>query len=76
MKSGDAPPGIVPRVFAEDGDGYGLAAKCCLCGRRIVQADLCYGHLRSDPPGVTRPLHVKCQREFELFVLALALWPY
>jgi hypothetical protein len=68
-----APPGIVPRVFAEDGGGYAVAAKCCLCGKRIVKRDLCYGRLENDPPGLTRPLHVRCKHEFELFTLALTL---
>jgi hypothetical protein len=66
-------PGIVPRVFAEDGGGYAVAAKCCLCGARIVKRDLCYGHLATDPPGLTRPLHVRCKREFELFTRAMSI---
>jgi hypothetical protein len=65
--------GIVPRVFAEDGAGYAQAARCCLCGIRIVQRDLCYGRLPTDPPGLTRPLHVRCRREFELFTRAMSL---
>lgn len=63
---------IVPRVFNEDGDVDRRPAKCCLCGKRITKATLCYGRLPSDPPELSRPLHVKCRREFELF--ARALW--
>jgi hypothetical protein len=66
-------PGIVPRVFAEDSGGYFKTAKCCLCGDRIVQMDLCYGRMLDDPPSLTRPLHVRCKREFELFTRALGL---
>lgn len=68
-----APLGIVPRVFAEDSGGYYRAAKCCLCGSRIIQRDLCYGRLATDPPGLTRPLHVRCKSEFELLTRALSL---
>jgi hypothetical protein len=71
MHNAKRTPGIVPRVFAEDGGGYAVAAKCCLCGARIVQCDLCYGRLATDPPDLTRPFHVRCRRDFELFTRAL-----
>lgn len=73
MPNAKRTPGIVPRVFAEDGGGYAVAAKCCLCGIRIVQSDLCYGRLPTDPPGLTRPLHVRCKRQFELFTRAMGI---
>jgi hypothetical protein len=73
MSKRAAPPGIVPRVFAEDGGGTYQAAKCCLCGQRIAQRDLSYGWLATDPADVTRPLHVRCQREFLRFTLALGI---
>jgi hypothetical protein len=73
MPKREAPSEIVPRVFAEDGCGYAVAVKCCLCGNRIVQHDLCYGRLATDPPGLTRPLHVRCKREFALFTQSLGL---
>jgi hypothetical protein len=73
MPKRGAPPGIVPRVFAEDGGGYCRAARCCLCGHHIFQSQLCYGRLATDPKGFTRPLHSKCLREFELFTRALNL---
>lgn len=73
MSQRGAPSRIVPRVFAEDGVGYGKAAKCCLCGQRIVQRDLCYGRTPNDPASLTRPLHVRCKREFETFTRALSL---
>lgn len=60
-----APPGIVPLVFAEHGGGNAVPARCCLCGGRIVQKDLCYGRLFTDPPGLSRPLHVGCKPQFE-----------
>jgi hypothetical protein len=73
MSNAKRTPGIVPRVFAEGGGGYAVAARCCLCGKRIVQRDLRYGRLPTDPPGLTRPLHVRCKREFELFTLAMII---
>jgi hypothetical protein len=73
MPEREAPQGIVPLVFAEDSGGYAVAAKCCLCGKRIVQRDLRYARLTTDPPGLTRPLHVRCKREFELFTLAMSI---
>jgi hypothetical protein len=73
MPNAKRTPGIVPRVFAEDGGGHAVAAKCCLCGARIVKRTLCYGRLAMDPPGLTRPLHVKCKREFELWTRALSI---
>lgn len=66
-------PGIVPRVFAEDSGGRTRAARCCLCGQRIVQRDLWYGRLENDPPGLIRPLHVRCRREFQLFARAMCI---
>jgi hypothetical protein len=73
MSKGVAPPGIVPRVFAEDGGGYAVAAKCPLCGERITRRTLSYGRLATDPRGLNRPLHRQCRREFELFTRALDL---
>jgi hypothetical protein len=73
MPNREAPPGIVPRVFAEDGGGYCRPAKCCLCGHSIVQRDLCYGPLPTDPPGLKRPLHARCKVEFALFTWALGI---
>lgn len=73
MLDREAPPRVVPRVFAEDGGGYAVPAKCSLCGIRIAQRDLCYGRLPSDPSGLSRPLHAKCKREYEVFTLALGL---
>lgn len=73
MPNAKRTPGIVPRVFAEDGVGYWQAAKCCLCGDRIAQRDLSYGRIATDPPGLTRPLHTKCWREFGLFARALGI---
>jgi hypothetical protein len=73
MPNADRSPGIVPLVFAEDSGGYCRPAKCCLCGHRIAQRDLCYGRLPTDPPGLTRPLHARCKCEFELFTRALSI---
>jgi hypothetical protein len=73
MPDAERPPGIVPRVFAEDGGGYYRTAKCCLCGERIARPNLCYGRLAGDPPGLSRPLHGRCKREFELFSRALGI---
>jgi hypothetical protein len=73
MPNREAPSRIVPRVFAEDGGGYSRPALCCLCGQVIRKRDLCYSGLPSDPPCMNRPLHVRCQREFDLFVRALGL---
>lgn len=71
MPNAERTLGIVPLVFADDGGGFAMPAKCCLCGERIVQHDLCYGRLATDPPDFTRPLHVNCRAEFELFMRAL-----
>lgn len=73
MSNAERTLGIVPLVFAEDGGGYAVPAKCSLCGIRIAQRDLCYGRLPSDPAGLSRPLHAKCKREYEVFTLALGL---
>jgi hypothetical protein len=70
MSKRAAPPGIVPRVFAEDGVGYYQAAKCIHCGKRITADTLAWGRLANDPPSVSRPLHARCLREYQLFVLA------
>jgi hypothetical protein len=73
MPNAKRTPGIVPLVYAEDGCAYAVAAKCCLCNERIVLRDLCYGRLATDPPGLTRPLHTRCKREFDRFTRALSL---
>lgn len=70
MSNAQRTPGIVPRIFAEDGGGYGRRAKCVHCGKRIAQDDLVWGRLVNDPPSVSRPLHARCLREYQLFVLA------
>jgi hypothetical protein len=66
----EAPPRIVPRVFAEDGGGYARPAKCVHCGKVISRKDLSWAWLASDPPSVIRPVHWRCAREHQLFVMA------
>jgi hypothetical protein len=70
MLKREAPRRIVPRVFAEDGGGYARPAKCVCCGKVISRKDLSWQSLVSDPPGVIRPVHSRCAREHQLFVMA------
>jgi hypothetical protein len=63
----------VPRVFFEDGDGDGRPAKCVHCDQPIAKADMVWSALDSDPMGLARPVHARCDREYSLFALALGL---
>lgn len=71
MSNAKRPPRIVPRVFAEDGGGYARPAKCVHCGNVIARATLAWGRLANDPPSMSRPVHERCLREYQQFVLAL-----
>jgi hypothetical protein len=71
MLKREAPSRTVPRVFAEDGGGYALPARCVHCGKRIARATLAWGRLRTDPEGLKRPAHLHCLREYDLFAAAL-----
>jgi hypothetical protein len=70
MPKREAPPGIVPRVFAEDCGGYSRPAKCVHCSKRITRGTLAWGRLANDPPSLSRPVHARCLYEYQLFVLA------
>jgi hypothetical protein len=70
MPKRGAPSRIVPRVFSEDGGGYSRPAICVHCGKRISRSTLAWGRLANDPPGVSRPVHARCMRHYQLFVLA------
>lgn len=66
-----APSRIVPRVFSEDGGGYSRPARCAHCGERITKATLAWGRLVSDPEPITRPVHLACMREYEMYCRAI-----
>lgn len=70
MSNREAPPRIVPRVFAEDGGGYARPAKCFHCGQQITKDTLAWGRLVSDPSSIRRAVHALCLREYQMFVLA------
>jgi hypothetical protein len=73
MPNREAHSRTVPRVFAEDGGGYGRPARCALCGAVIRRSRLAWVHLPSDPEGVRRPLHKACLSEYIETTLTLDL---
>lgn len=73
MPNAKRPLRIVPRWYCEDGGGYSRPAKCAHCKAVIAKNDLVWGSAIGDPPGLKRPLHMRCEREYRLFAISLGL---
>lgn len=73
MAKARLPLRIAPSPFKEDGAGYNRRPRCHHCGTPIPLTACEWVHLPTDPPGLIRPVHLRCSREYEMFAAALDL---
>lgn len=73
MPNAKLPLRIAPSPFKEDGAGYIRRPRCHHCAIVIPLQAAMWIHLPTDPPGLIRPVHTRCAREYERFAAALDL---
>jgi hypothetical protein len=66
-------PGIVPRVFYEDGGGYAMPAKCMHCGKSITKGTMRWVKLPGEQDGPSYALHAMCGQAFRRSARLLGL---